>query len=150
MATENLNRMTLPQTAPAPDISIVIPCYNAREHLETCLSSVADQQTGYRYEVIIVDSSEEDVTPFIRERFPWVRTVRLPQRAYPGVARNAGILNASGRIIGFTDTDCRLDSRGCRSWRCSMTANCSTGRCQLPDSYIGTADYLTEDHLHLA
>jgi len=148
MATENLNRMTLPQTAPAPDISIVIPCYNAREHLETCLSSVADQQTGYRYEVIIVDSSEEDVTPFIRERFPWVRTVRLPQRAYPGVARNAGILNASGRIIGFTDTDCRLDSR----WLQVLGDAVSDGKPVVTgavlngtaDSYIGTADYLIE------
>jgi len=140
--------MTLPPTTDLPSISIVIPCYNAREHLEVCLTSALCQKTKYAFEVVLVDSSEEDVTPFVRQRFPQVRTLHLPQRAFPGIARNAGIHQAAGRIICFTDTDCLIDDKWVQtigdaicSGKPVLTGAVHNGT---PDSYIGTADYLIE------
>lgn len=131
-----------------PYISVVVPCYNAKEHLHTCLSSLRDQQTEFSYEIIVVDSSDVDVTPFIREHYPQVRTERLPQRAFPGVARNAGMTVSRGDIIAFTDTDCRADLRWVqrigenhRQGRRVVTGAVANGTA---DSYIGTADYLIE------
>jgi glycosyltransferase involved in cell wall biosynthesis len=131
-----------------PYISVVVPCYNAWEHLHTCLSSLRDQQTTFAYEIILVDSSDEDVTPFIREHYPQVRTERLSKRAFPGVARNAGMAVAHGAIIAFTDTDCRADVH----WVQRIGENHQHGHRVVTgavangtaDSYIGTADYLIE------
>jgi glycosyltransferase involved in cell wall biosynthesis len=140
--------MTLQQTATSPFISIVIPCYNAREHIDACLTSLLAQKTEYRYEIIVVDSSAEDVTPYLQRCYPQVRTVHLPQRAYPGVARNAGIREAGGEVICFSDTDCIID----KSWVQTIGDHIRQGKPVLTgavyngtaDSYIGTADYLLE------
>ncbi len=140
--------MTLQQTATSPLISVVIPCYNAREHIDACLASLLAQKTDYRYEIIAVDSSENDVTPYIQEQYPQVRTVRLAQRAYPGVARNAGMREANGEVICFSDTDCIIDA----SWVQTIGDHINQGKTVLTgavlngtaDSYVGTADYLLE------
>ena len=140
--------MTLAQKSDSPLLSIVIPCYNAREHLDACLSSATSQKTGYSYEIIVIDSSPEDVTPYIQQRFPQVLTHHLAERAYPGIARNAGIVKASGRIICFTDTDCIVDE----NWLQTIATAILSGKPVVtgavlngtPDSYVGTADYLIE------
>ena len=95
------------------DVSVIIPSYNSGTHLFDCLESVVTQKTTYSYEVIVVDSSQVDVTPWIRERYLCVRTIHLPERAFPGTARNIGVEEARGRVIAFTDTDC-LNSKGRR------------------------------------
>ncbi|MDZ7296107.1 MAG: glycosyltransferase [candidate division KSB1 bacterium] len=88
------------------DVSVIVPSFNPGPLLFDCLRSLYAQRTDYAYEVIVVDSSPQDLTREIESKFPEVRFIRLPRRAYPGVARNAGINQARGEIIAFTDTDC--------------------------------------------
>lgn len=129
-------------------LSIVIPSYNSRDWLPICLDSLQDQVTRPDVEVIIVDSSPEDVTPFLQEKFPFVTTYHLEKRAYPGTARTAGISRARGRVIAFIDTDCQADNE----WVSNIIAAQQNGKNVVggpvangtPGSYIGTSEYLLE------
>lgn len=86
------------------DISVVIPSYNSKRTIEACLSAVCSQSTKLKYEVIVVDSSDDGTHKSIAS-FP-VTLIRSQKRLFAGEARNRGIKRAKGRIIAFTDADC--------------------------------------------
>ncbi|HVF90255.1 MAG TPA: glycosyltransferase, partial [Blastocatellia bacterium] len=41
----------------APLVSIIVPSYNSERTIRACLEAILKQETGRRYEVIVVDSS---------------------------------------------------------------------------------------------
>ena len=88
------------------DVSVVVPSYQSRATIERCLQSLREQRADVAHEVIVVDSSDDGTDALIRERFPDVRLIHLPERTLPGGARNIGIREARGRIIALTDADC--------------------------------------------
>ena len=92
-----------------PEVSIVIVSWNGRQHLETCLAGVA-AQTGVTSEAILVDNGSTDGTAdFVRERFPWVRLVELPEnRGFAG-GNNAGVRHARGRYVALLNNDTSAD-----------------------------------------
>ncbi len=88
----------------APDVSVVIPAFNAARTINAALESVF-AQTYQRFEVIVVDDGSADATA---ERVAaWgdrVVYVRQPNGG-PGRARNVGIDRARGRLIAILDAD---------------------------------------------
>ena len=89
----------------SPLASIVIVSWNGRQYLEPCLNAVAAQQ-GVEAETILVDNGSTDGTAaFVRERFPWVRLVALPEnRGFAG-GNNAGVREARGRFVVLLNND---------------------------------------------
>jgi glycosyltransferase involved in cell wall biosynthesis len=90
--------------------SIIVPSYNSLSTIERCLNALRAQRTRFTYEVIVVDSSDDGTGEFIEANFPEVKLIRLPERTFPGLARNVGIEKSQGRIIVFTDSDCVPES----------------------------------------
>jgi glycosyltransferase involved in cell wall biosynthesis len=88
------------------DISVVVPFYNARHHLERCVVGLLRQNyPPSRYEIIMVDNNSTDHSTEIVQRYPEIRLLLEPkQGAY--AARNRGVAAAEGRILAFTDADC--------------------------------------------
>ncbi len=87
-----------------PSISVVIPAYNARQHLTECLESVFRQEVASAFEVIVVDDGSTDGTRDCLSAFPSV--VYLAQSNLgPAAARNAGIARSRGTFIAFLDAD---------------------------------------------
>ncbi len=86
--------------------SVVIPSYNQKHVIFDALESVLRQKTNFPYEIIIVESTGDDTAELVRKRYPLVRVIELNERAFPGTARNRAIVEAKGRYIAFTDTDC--------------------------------------------
>lgn len=91
-----------------PEISVVMPCYNAAPHLPATLASV-QAQTWRRWELIIVDDGSTDETPAIlaaaAEEDARIRVARV-RNGGPSRARNLGALGlARGGIIAFLDAD---------------------------------------------
>ncbi|MBF0594276.1 MAG: glycosyltransferase [Candidatus Omnitrophica bacterium] len=87
-------------------VSVIIPVLNDSHRLVKCLNAL-DQQTlsRDRFEVIVIDNgSREPLIPDLELSCD----VRYLKELTPGdgVARNAGILQARGEIIAFTDADC--------------------------------------------
>ena len=95
------------------DISIIIPTYNRKNQLEKCLYSIFSQSYPKdRYEVIVVDDGSSDGTDCLikdlKYRFDNLIYLRQLHQG-PAAARNSGITNAKGEIIGFVDDDCILN-----------------------------------------
>jgi GT2 family glycosyltransferase len=93
-----------------PDVSIVIVTWNGRHHLDVCLESVAAQM-DVATETILVDNGSIDGTAeYVRERYPWVRLVRLgDNRGFTG-GNNAGAREARGRYLAFLNNDTAVDA----------------------------------------
>lgn len=83
------------------DVSVVIPALNSSETLERCLGSVRANRTKYSYEMIIVDAGSSDKTRAIARRYADKVLNGVPSR----INRNAGVREAKGDIICFTDSD---------------------------------------------
>lgn len=101
--------MTTGGEAVYPIVSIVIPVYNGEAYLEETLNSALNQ-TLQKFEIVIVDDSSTDATPFIIERYteldPRIRYIRLESNSnLPAVPRNLGISKARGEFIAFLDSD---------------------------------------------
>lgn len=91
----------------APEISVVVPAYNAQATLSEALKSVANQTFG-DFECIVVDDGSTDETVSIAEDFVKQDSrFRLIRKSREGVsaARNTALLHASGRYIAFLDAD---------------------------------------------
>ncbi len=86
-------------------LSIIIPVYNAEQHLERCLTSVVSELTA-SMEVILIDDGSKDGSLRLCERFAGPQ-VTVRHHANHGVSytRNLGIEQARGRCILFVDAD---------------------------------------------
>jgi len=89
----------------ARDLSIVVVSYNAAATIERCLDALVPQ-CATSNEIIVVDSGEDETASIVAAKFPGVKLIRCDARRYPGAARNIGIENARGELIGFVDADC--------------------------------------------
>lgn len=90
-----------------PLLSVVVPVYNVEEYLELCLTSLARQAVA-RMEIIIVDDGSTDSSFAIAQKFAAKdrRFVIIRQsNGGLGAARNAGIARATGKYLGFADSD---------------------------------------------
>jgi glycosyltransferase involved in cell wall biosynthesis len=94
-----------------PLISVVIPLYNEGSHLRELLSDLktALQETGCRFEVILVDDgSPDDTWENIKEEaqaFPSLRAVRLSRNFGKELALCAGLERAHGDAVVAMDGD---------------------------------------------
>jgi len=134
--------------APAPEISVVIPSYNPGKDIYHCLDSVTRQEISIPYEIIVVDSSESDLSAQWQKEYPEVTFMHLSSRTFPGTARSIGVEKARGRIITFTDTDCVADSEWLKNiWEAHQQGYQVVGGSVgngTPGSFVGTAEYLLE------
>lgn len=88
-------------------ISIIVPIYNCENSLKKCINSILDQ-TYKNIELILVDDGSRDTSNFICKEFEDKdERVKLISQKNLGasVARNHGILNATGDYLMFVDAD---------------------------------------------
>jgi glycosyltransferase involved in cell wall biosynthesis len=89
-----------------PEISVVVPAYNAESYIAESIKSVL-QQSFTNWELIIIDDGSTDNTAEIANTFLTDHRITLIKQANKGVsaARNAGIRAAKGGYITFLDAD---------------------------------------------
>jgi glycosyltransferase involved in cell wall biosynthesis len=92
-----------------PDISVIVPAYQAEDYLAKTLASVANQTKRPR-ELIVVDDGSTDLTCDIVVSFAIANaelSVVLLRELHrgPGAARNAGVRIADSDWIAFLDSD---------------------------------------------
>jgi glycosyltransferase involved in cell wall biosynthesis len=95
-------------TNPAPpDVSVVLPCYNERDHVEQELKRIraALDAAGMTYELICVDDGSTDGTREVLQKIPGVRLILFPRNQGSGTARRIGTQEATGRVVVWTDAD---------------------------------------------
>ncbi|MFG2357571.1 glycosyltransferase family 2 protein [Streptomyces sp. NPDC048521] len=95
-------------------MSVIIPVYNAADHLPECLQSIAAQSIGFeRLEIVAVDDGSTDGSGDLldtwAERHPGrVRVVHQENSGAPGGPRNRAIEMAEGEFLFFADPDDHL------------------------------------------
>lgn len=95
-----------------PTLSIVIPTYNGREHLERCLASVL-RHTPHGTQVLVIDDASTDGTSdWLRANHPQVELVPMATNAGFCVAVNAGIARAHGDVVELLNNDTEV----CPGW----------------------------------
>jgi hypothetical protein len=89
----------------AQRMSVVIPAYNAARTIRSAVASTL-QQTRPVLEVIVVDDGSTDATAEVVAGIedPRVRLHSRPNGG-PAAARNEGIAQAGGELVGFLDSD---------------------------------------------
>lgn len=92
-------------TEALPQVSVVIPVYNAAAHIDTSVPSVL-AQTLRRLEVIAVDDGSTDTTPDLLRGFTdsRLRVLRQENSGYPH-AMNTGLAVARGEYVARMDAD---------------------------------------------
>lgn len=94
-------------------ISIIIPCYNAKDTIKRCLDSVLNQ-TYKDIEIILINDASTDKTLDILNEYKnlYKKLIIINHEENKGISysRNEGIKKASGELISFIDSDDYMNS----------------------------------------
>jgi GT2 family glycosyltransferase len=122
MADTEKTKMKIPPIAPAPLVSVIIVNWNGRHLLGECLDSLLVQR--FRdFEIIVVDNGSQDGSvEYVRERYPSVRLVVLPENTGFAGGNNAGIRIARGNYVALLNNDTRTDP----DWLASLAREAET------------------------
>ena len=93
-----------------PQISVVIPAFNAEKFLPMQLQALDEQTGAPAFEVIVVDNASTDATSRVVDQlapgmsYP-LRRVNANDHQGPGYARNVGAAHACAELLMFADAD---------------------------------------------
>lgn len=113
------------------DVTVVICTYNRCQILERALESVLDSiiPPSLEWEIVLVDNNSKDRTRAVVEGIIARRPGRIRYRFEPkqglSNARNAGVAEAKGKAVAFTDDDVAVDPH----WLYNLTAPLLDDRC---------------------
>ena len=97
------------------DISVILSTFNRADLLPGAIDAFLQQETqGVTFEVILVDNNSTDntrgvVSNYVRSHPGLIKYIFEPKQGLSH-GRNAGIANANGNILAFTDDDVRVHS----------------------------------------
>ncbi|MBF0499649.1 MAG: glycosyltransferase [Candidatus Riflebacteria bacterium] len=98
-----------------PSLSIILPCYRARDYAGASIDAVGNAFTGIAggFEIVAVedgsaDGSAEALFELARSR-PWLRVVVHPENRGKGRAVLSGFKEARGRFVVMNDIDLQYD-----------------------------------------
>ncbi|MBI3865431.1 MAG: glycosyltransferase [Planctomycetia bacterium] len=99
---------------PAPsdhDLTVIVPAYNEELRLPATLEGLAEylNRWGIDYRVLVVDDGSSDGTAQLTGDFGARFSTISQQNAGKGAAVRNGMLQATGRVIAFTDADLPYD-----------------------------------------
>ena len=92
-----------------PEISVIIPNWNGKYLLETCLTALR-RQTFRDFETILVDNGSEDGSAeYVRSQFPEVEVLALPENRGFACGSIAGYEQSRGELIALLNNDTEAD-----------------------------------------
>ncbi len=101
----------------APQLSLVFPAFNEAENLPTLLESATKigDQLGVTFEIVVVDDGSRDASAAVLDRWmardPRIRSVHHATNRGYGAALRAGLREARGELVFFSDADLQFDLR---------------------------------------
>ncbi len=113
------------------NITVIVCTYNRCRELVSALSNIAASRlpASVEWEVLVVDNNSNDETGEVIEDFCRHHPGRFRHLFEPrqglSYARNAGIREARGSILAFTDDDATVGP----DWLCNLTSGLLAGEC---------------------
>lgn len=99
-----------PAAIPNPLVSVIIPTWNGKQHLELCLPTLA-KQTYHPIEIIVVDDGSQDGTvAWLASEWASVRVVakQVNQGFASGI--NSGLAVATGQLLVLLNNDTQAEA----------------------------------------
>ncbi|HVO28323.1 MAG TPA: glycosyltransferase family 2 protein [Candidatus Margulisiibacteriota bacterium] len=94
------------EPASAPDLSVVLVCWNNKDYVEPCLRSLFAANLRNRFDVVVVDNGSVDGSQeVLRETFPQVDVIQNDHNAGLSRASNQGIAATAGRYVLLLNND---------------------------------------------
>jgi GT2 family glycosyltransferase len=101
---------------PFPRVTVVIPNWNGKRFLSSCLGSLREQSFE-DFEIILVDNGSTDGSvAFANRNFPEVRVLSLGENKGFSVAVNAGIKASGAEYVALLNNDTETDLE----WLCAL------------------------------
>lgn len=94
-------------TAQQPLVSVIVPIYNAKDHIARCVESIR-HQTYQNLEILLLNDGSSDVSYQVCQMYANVDPrIVLVDKANSGVSatRNLGLRVATGEYLQFVDAD---------------------------------------------
>ena len=90
-------------------VSVIVPCYNSGEYIETCLRSF-EKQTFKDFEILVVDDCSKDdtmdvVCAYMKQSDLTIRLLKNEENRGPSYSRSSGIAHAAGSYVAFCYSD---------------------------------------------
>lgn len=135
----------------APTVTVVVPTRDRPDQLARCLAAL-DAQTATSFEIVVVDDASVDGAAVAAVAGGTARTVLVRGAgAGPAAARNLGADRARGRVLCFTDDDCRPSP----GWVAALAARIDGGAVAVagptrngrPDDPFAAASQTITNHL---
>ena len=123
-----------------PLVSIIVPIYNAQDHIARCVESIR-RQTYKNIEILLLNDGSQDVSLQVCEMYARVDDrIVLIDKANSGVAatRNLGLRQAKGKYLQFVDADDTIQPYATEMLR-RFAGGChdERGVCRRPDAGTG-------------
>jgi len=123
-----------------PRTAAVVPSWNGRHWLASCLPAVAGQ-VGARFDLVVVvdDGSTDGTADWLAREHPSVLLVRRTERGGFARAANAGLRAAAGagcELAALVNSDVELDSR----WLATARAGLGPGRAAVATKLVARDD----------
>ena len=95
------------------EITIIVLVYNVENYIERCIRSLLEQTLNERIQYVIVNDCTPDrsieilhqIMAFYPERIPDIKIINHDTNKGSATARNTGLMHATGRYIGWVDSD---------------------------------------------
>ena len=92
-------------------VTVIIPNYNGRKYLDGCFKSLS-KQSFTDFDTIVVDNGSEDgSTEYIKNNYPLVQLIELPENTGFANAANVGIQAADSKYVFLLNNDTMCDER---------------------------------------
>ncbi|MBQ9477160.1 MAG: glycosyltransferase [Bacteroidales bacterium] len=121
-----------------PEVSVIIPVFNAQDYIDACVDSLLAQTMDSLELVFVDDHGTDGSVRRLQERMSAYRgpkTLRLvstPKNSGPGAARNLGISEAKGEFVAFVDSDDTVDPDFCSSlYQAAVSAGTDLACCDI-------------------
>lgn len=108
--------MQASSTSDIPAISVIVPVYKVADYVQECLDSIARQDFGASYEVILIndcspDNSGEICRNWIKDHAADFSYFENETNMGVSISRNRGLASAAGKYFMFVDPDDVLPPR---------------------------------------
>jgi hypothetical protein len=104
-------------SGPETKVSIITVNYKTPHHVRNLLKSVEEIDIAIPFEFFLVDNGSGDGSAdMVREYFPWVRLIPLPENLGLGAGNNTAIKEANGDYIFICNPDLILESGQIEKW----------------------------------
>lgn len=94
-------------TTPTPDVSIVLPVYNERGHIDDEIQRIRSSMDAseFSYEIIVIDDGSSDGSGELLREIDGIRVIQFAKNRGSGSSRRIGTNAARGEIVVWTDVD---------------------------------------------